>query len=153
MFYLADSTRFAFIGNYSSSQPLGESQNRARRRNQQLNLYFYHMNLENSIKSNTPEFLSLCKSHDVKTLYAFGSATTDQFDETRSDIDLLVELDTNDPIERGEKLMALWEKFEGFFQRKVDLLTNSSIRNPFLQKSIDASKILIYDGQRKEISI
>jgi predicted nucleotidyltransferase len=111
------------------------------------------MNLENSIKSNTSEFLSLCKSHDVKTLYAFGSSTTDQFDEARSDIDLLVELETRDPIERGEKLMALWDKLENFFHRKVDLLTDSSIRNPFLRKSIDASKILIYDGQRQEISI
>lgn len=70
-----------------------------------------------------------------------------------SDIDLLVEIETEDPIERGEKLMDLWEKFEGFFQRKVDLLTNGSIHNPFLRKSIDASKILIYDGQRQEISI
>lgn len=111
------------------------------------------MNLENSIKSNTSEFLSLCKSHDVKTLYVFGSSTTDQFNEARSDIDLLVELETSDPIERGEKLMALWDKLENFFHRKVDLLTSSSIRNPFLRKSIDASKILIYDGQRQEISI
>ncbi len=111
------------------------------------------MNLENSIKSNSSEFLALCKSHDVKSLYAFGSSTNEQFDEERSDIDLLVELHTNDPIERGEKLMALWEKFEVFFHRKVDLLTNSSITNPFLRKSIDSSKILIYDGQRQEISL
>ena len=111
------------------------------------------MNLENTIKSNSSEFLSLCKSHDVKTLYAFGSSIGDKFDELKSDIDLLIELETPDPIERGEKLMDLWEKFEAFFQRKVDLLTNNSIRNPFLRKSIDASKILIYDGQRQEISL
>ena len=110
------------------------------------------MNLENSIKSNSSEFLTLCKSHDVKTLYAFGSSINGKFDESKSDIDLLVELEINDPIERGEKLMDLWEKFEVFFHRKVDLLTNKSIRNPFLRKSIDSSKILIYDGQRQEIS-
>lgn len=111
------------------------------------------MNLENTIKSNSSEFLLLCKSHDVKTLYAFGSSIGEKFDELKSDIDLLVELETHDPIERGEKLMDLWEKFEAFFQRKVDLLTNNSIRNPFLRKSIDASKILLYDGQRQEISL
>jgi uncharacterized protein len=33
------------------------------------------------------------------------------------------------------------------FQRKVDLLINSSIENPILRKSIDLSKILIYDGK------
>ena len=50
------------------------------------------MNLKDSIKMNSNEFLSLCKSHDVKTLYAFGSSTNDQFKEESSDIDLLVEI-------------------------------------------------------------
>ena len=110
------------------------------------------MNLKDSIKSNSKEFLSLCKSHDVKTLYAFGSSTTNKFDENSSDIDLLVELNTKDPIKRGENLIDLWDKFEKIFQRKVDLLTNSSIRNPILRNSIDASKILIYDGKEQKVS-
>ena len=105
------------------------------------------MNLKDSIQLNSSEFLSLCKSHDVKTLYAFGSSTTDRFKDESSDIDLLVELDTKDPMKRGENLLDLWDKFERFFQRKVDLLTNSSIRNPILRKSIDSTKILIYDGE------
>lgn len=110
------------------------------------------MDLKSSIKSNSNEFLTLCKTHNVRTLYAFGSATNETFNDTTSDIDLLVELDTQDPIQRGENLMDLWEKFEIFFQRKVDLLTNTSVKNPFLKKSIDSSKILIYDGQRQKIS-
>jgi predicted nucleotidyltransferase len=110
------------------------------------------MNLKDSIQFNSTEFLSLCKSHDVKTLYAFGSSTTDQFNEDSSDIDLLVELDTKDPMKRGENLLDLWDKFESFFQRKVDLLTNSSIRNPILRKSIDSTKILIYDGKEQKVS-
>ncbi|MEC4003625.1 nucleotidyltransferase domain-containing protein [Flavobacterium sp. SUN052] len=110
------------------------------------------MNLKDSINSNSKEFLSLCQSHDVKTLYAFGSSTNDQFDEITSDIDLLVELDTKDPIKRGENLIDLWDKFEKIFQRKVDLLTNSSIKNPILRKSIESSKILIYDGKVRKVS-
>ena len=108
------------------------------------------MNLKDSIESNSNEFLSLCKSHDVKTLYAFGSSTTDKFNEDSSDIDLLVELDTKDPIKRGENLIDLWDKFENIFKRKVDLLTNSSIKNPILRKSIDSSKILIYQLNLKD---
>ncbi len=110
------------------------------------------MNLKETIQVNSNEFLSLCKSHDVKTLYAFGSSTTGKFKEESSDIDLLVELETKDPIKRGENLLDLWDKFESFFQRKVDLLTNSSIRNPVLRKSIDSSKILIYDGKEHKVS-
>jgi len=110
------------------------------------------MNLKDSIKSNSNEFLSLCKSHDVKTLYAFGSSTNDTFNEDSSDIDLLVEIDTKDPIKRGENLIDLWDKFEKIFKRKVDLLTNSSIKNPILKRNIDSSKILIYDGKERKVS-
>lgn len=110
------------------------------------------MNLRESIKDQSKEFSSLCQMHDVKSLYAFGSSTNEFFDDKKSDIDLLVELKTQDPIQRGENLMALWKKFEGFFHRKVDLLTNSSIRNPILRKTIDSSKVLIYDGQKQKVS-
>ncbi len=110
------------------------------------------MNLKDSLKSNANEFLSLCKTHDVEKLYAFGSSTNNTFDESSSDIDLLIEINTKDPIKRGENLIDLWDKFEKIFQRKVDLLTNSSIRNPILRDSIDASKILIYDGKEQKVS-
>ena len=116
------------------------------------NLYLSKMNLKDSIESNSNEFLSLCKTHDVKTLYAFGSSTNGKFDEITSDFDLLVELETKDPIKRGENLINLWDKLEKIFQRKVDLLTSSSIKNPILRKSIDSSKILIYDGKERKVS-
>lgn len=98
------------------------------------------------------EFVSLCKAHNVKNLYAFGSSVTTNFNEVLSDIDLLIEIECDDPIERGENLMSIWDKFELFFKRRVDLLTNTSIKNPVLRKSIDATKILIYDGKEQKIS-
>lgn len=110
------------------------------------------MNFKDTISNKSNEILSLCESHDVKSLYAFGSATTDKFNEDLSDIDLLVKLDTKDPIKRGENLMDLWDKFEKIFQRKVDLLTNASIKNPILRKSIDSYKILIYDGKERKVT-
>jgi predicted nucleotidyltransferase len=82
----------------------------------------------------------------VKNLYAFGSSITENFNEASSDIDLLVELNTEDPLKRGQNLIDLWDKLEAFFKRKVDLLTSSSIKNPILKRSIDATKILVYDG-------
>ena len=110
------------------------------------------MNFKESIKANSQEFMTLCKSHDVKSLYAFGSSISDRFNEDQSDIDLLIELNTEDPIKRGDTLLNLWDKLEVFFQRKVDLLTSTSIRNPILKKSIDSSKILVYDGKELKIS-
>lgn len=109
------------------------------------------MKIKENIQAKLVEFTTLCKLYNVKNLYAFGSSTTDYFDEDSSDIDLLIDLEENDPLERGEKLLAIWDKFEGFFQRRVDLLTFSSIKNPILKKNIDSTKILIYDGKKQEV--
>lgn len=85
-------------------------------------------------------------------MYAFGSSVTDRFD-SKSDIDLVVDLFYLEPLEYGEALLNLWDELELLFQRKVDLLTDHSIKNPYLKKEIDATKRLIYDGQREEIFI
>jgi len=111
------------------------------------------MKIKERIQEKLADFTTICRSYNVKSLYAFGSSTTDLFDENSSDIDLLIEIDENDPLERGEKLLAIWDKLEEFFHRKVDLLTMSSIQNPILRKNIDATKILIYDGKRQEVSL
>ena len=109
------------------------------------------MNLKESIQTKPEVFMTLCKSYDVKSLYAFGSSITDRFQEDTSDIDLLIELNTDDPLKRGEAILNLWDKFETFFQRKVDLLTASSIRNPILKKNIESSKVLVYDGKELDV--
>ena len=111
------------------------------------------MMLRNEISNRINDFKTLCEDHNVRYLYAFGSSITDHFDYENSDIDLLVEIDSSDPIDRGETLISLWDTFESFFNRKVDLLTDASIRNPYLQKSIDSTKVLIYDGAGKKVLI
>ena len=62
---------------------------------------------------------------------------------------MLVEMEDMDPLEKGEKLLSLWDKLEDFFQRKVDLLTRKSLKNPFLLENIDKTKILLYDNKKK----
>ena len=111
------------------------------------------MIIKEEILKQLNDFQALCVDHKVKYLYAFGSSTTEQFDFNKSDIDLLVEIDDADPIERGEKLISLWDRFESFFHRKVDLLTESSIRNPYLRKNIDSTKVLIYDGKGSKVLV
>ncbi len=111
------------------------------------------MVIKDEILKQKKDFKAICQRHRVKYLYAFGSSTSDRFDINKSDIDLLVEIDDPDPIERGEKLISLWDNFEIFFRRKVDLLTDSSIRNPYLRKNIDSTKVLIYDGKRSKVFV
>jgi predicted nucleotidyltransferase len=109
--------------------------------------------IKDEISKKQNDFALLCRTHNVKYLYAFGSSVSEKFDPKKSDIDLLVEIDSKDPIDRGEKLLSLWDLFESFFKRKVDLLTESSIRNPFLRKSIDSTKVLIYDGSGQKVLV
>lgn len=111
------------------------------------------MIIRDEILKKKDDFNKLCKNHKVKYLYAFGSCTTERFDSDKSDIDLLVEIDDPDPLERGEKLISFWDMLENFFNRKVDLLTDSSLRNPYLRKNIDSTKVLIYDGSGEKISV
>lgn len=111
------------------------------------------MGIKDDIKKKLTDFKDLCVNHKVKSLYAFGSSITDDFDPVTSDIDFLVEIEDPDPIGRGEKLLDLWDKFEIFFNKKIDLLTDSSIKNPILRKNIDKTKILIYDGTGQKVLI
>ena len=86
---------------------------------------------------------SLCKRHQVKTLYAFGSVLTEKFKD-ESDVDLIVDIDENDPLNYGELYFDLKFALEDLFNRSVDLLEDRAIRNPFLLKKINNTKQLIY---------
>ena len=111
------------------------------------------MFIQDEISNKVNDYGSVCKAHNVRYIYAFGSSITNRFDSAKSDIDLLVDIDYIDPVERGEKLISLWDSFENFFKRKVDLLTESSIHNSYLRKSIDSTKNLIYNGAKQKVLV
>jgi predicted nucleotidyltransferase len=98
------------------------------------------------IKDRLSEIDKLCRDYQVSKLYTFGSVNTAKFDESKSDVDLIVELPPMDPVRKGELLIDLWDRFEELFQRKVDLLSKPTVDNPFLQKGIDKTKKLIYES-------
>ena len=85
----------------------------------------------------------LCKLHNVRSLFAFGSVCTDQFNE-HSDIDLLVSLKPMDYGDYADTFFTLADKFENLFQRPVDLITDKSLSNPYFIDSINQTKRQIY---------
>ncbi|GGF13835.1 nucleotidyltransferase family protein [Hymenobacter cavernae] len=99
------------------------------------------------------QLAALCRTRQVQQLYLFGSAATGNFQPATSDLDFLVTLQSLPPLERGEALMSLWTELEDLFQRKVDLLTPESLRNPYLVQEIERTKKLIYDAARPEILV
>ena len=111
------------------------------------------MNLMNIINEKYTDFVALCRMHRVDKIYAFGSSITDSFNPNSSDIDLVVKVDIQDPADRGEALLSLWDKLEALFKRKVDLLTDESIKNPYLRANIDRTKKLIYDREGEQVLV
>lgn len=95
------------------------------------------------ITKNKAEIEKICKEHKVVKLYAFGSVCTGKFNEN-SDVDLIVYVNENNPVEKGEILLKLWDKFENLFKRKVDLLIDKKIENYILDSNIQKSKKIIY---------
>lgn len=49
------------------------------------------------IEAKRQEIEALCRRLDIRRLDVFGSAVGDSFDVTTSDVDVLVEFDTNRP--------------------------------------------------------
>lgn len=81
----------------------------------------------------------------MEKLYAFGSVMTDEFSDN-SDIDLPVKFGEI-PFERyADNYFELHEISESFFNRKVDLITENSLSDPYFIKKISQTKTVLYDG-------
>lgn len=89
------------------------------------------------------EIETLCKKHKVTRLFVFGSILTDRFNE-ESDIDFVVDFDRENVTDYFDNYFNLKYALEDLFKRKVDLLEEQTIRNPYLKKSVDQTKTLIY---------
>jgi predicted nucleotidyltransferase len=96
-------------------------------------------------------FEALMRDNSVHALYAFGSSVKGPFTES-SDVDVLVDVAASDE-EAGRMLINVWNGLEALFKRPVDLLTDTSLRNPFLRAEIERTKQLIYDGDKCQILV
>ena len=99
------------------------------------------MFLENYIE----QINRLCENHKVKQLYAFGSVLEKRFSD-KSDIDLIVDFQSVDPIDYAENYFALKFSLQDLLERPIDLLEQRAILNKYLLQSINESKRLIYEA-------
>lgn len=95
------------------------------------------------IQSHIDQIKSLCDTNSIKTLFAFGSITTPKF-RTDSDVDLIVDIDADDPLEYSDKYFELKFSLESLLNRKIDLLEQRAIKNPYLINEINKIKVLVY---------
>jgi predicted nucleotidyltransferase len=97
----------------------------------------------NRLETYTPDIIKLCKTHKVKSLYAFGSVLTDRFNQ-ESDIDLIVEFSNIAVEDYADNYFDFKFSLQDIFKRPVDLLEEKAIKNPYFRKSVNQQRQLVY---------
>lgn len=96
------------------------------------------------ITDNIHKLFALCKKYKVNKLYAFGSILTSKFNDD-SDVDILV--DFNSEINHNnyaDNFFDLYNDLKNLFKRDVDLVDETSIKNPYFKEELEETKHLIY---------
>ena len=100
------------------------------------------MNLSIENKLVLQQFFS---DKPVKKAYLFGSYARNEANSD-SDIDILVELDYNQPI--GMKFFSFQPQLEDLLNMKVDIVTSDGL-SKYIKPFIDNDKIMIYERTTK----
>lgn len=108
------------------------------------NIYIL-MVMKNLIEKNIQKIAVLCKKHKVSQLFVFGSILTGRFNDG-SDVDLIVTFNKTEIGDYFDNYFDFKYSLEDLFGREVDLLEEQTIKNPYLKKNLDATKMLIYNG-------
>ncbi len=87
----------------------------------------------NIADKNINKLIKLCKKHKVAKLWVFGSVITDKFTK-KSDIDLIVTFDNVYLQNYADNYYDFKFSIVELFNRKIDLLEEKAIKNPFFKK-------------------
>ena len=96
------------------------------------------------IESRRAEVAALCRPLGVRQLDVFGSAASGEFDPSISDLDFFVEFENLEPAAYADAWLTLQEKLTLLFDRPVDLVTLSSVRNPYFRETAFAARETVY---------
>lgn len=96
------------------------------------------------IEAKRQEIEDLCRALSVRRLDLFGSAVDDSFDVESSDIDVLVEFDSQPGFNHFDAYFGLKEGLERLLGRPVDVVSATSIRNPYFKQRVLDTRELLY---------
>ena len=99
--------------------------------------------MQTIIGNNISTLKKLCEHYDIKTMYVFGSVCTENFNEN-SDVDILISFKEISIEKYTDNYFKIHEQLEQLFKRKVDLITENSLSNPFFIKKVEETKQLLY---------
>ena len=101
--------------------------------------------LPDVIRTHLASIQALCREYGVAQLELFGSAARADFDPARSDLDFLVTY--REEADLGPWLGRYFElgtKLEALLGRPVDLVMAGSLHNPYLIRSINRDRTVLY---------
>src|ERR1044072_1450102 len=106
------------------------------------------------LEQNRPALFEISRRFNVRQLYVFGSAAAGGFNPVSSDFDFLVDLADREPTpDYADRYLGLAGSLETLFRRPVDLLTEQSLRNPYLRREVRLTRELIYENSRAEAAV
>jgi uncharacterized protein len=102
------------------------------------------MPMVESITNQIADISALCQRFGVARLDVFGSAVHEGFDPATSDVDLVVDFLPEARTAAFDNYFGLLESLQTLLNRRIDLITEASIRNPYLRQTIDESRQRLY---------
>lgn len=81
-----------------------------------------------------------CERYGVVRLDLFGSAARDDFNEERSDLDFLVTFEEPPQMDYADRYFGFLEDLQKLFNRKVDLIEEKAIRNPYFRRVVNRER-------------
>ena len=91
-----------------------------------------------------PEIEKLCKALRVKRLFLVGSAARSDFQPERSDVDVITEFQGEENL--FDRYFELKFGLERIFGRQVDVIQEGAVKNPYLRRSLDEDRVLVYEA-------
>ena len=95
------------------------------------------------IEMNIDRIIALCKKYKVAKLWVFGSILTPRFND-QSDIDFSVVFHYNQIQDLFITFFDFIEELQLVLGRKVDLVDETAIKNPYFRSELNNTKRLIY---------
>jgi predicted nucleotidyltransferase len=86
----------------------------------------------------------LCREYSVARLELFGSAANGRFNPARSDLDFLVEFNRSPTMNAFHQFFGFQLALAKLFNRKVDLVDATAMKNRYFIQSVNRSRKLLY---------
>jgi predicted nucleotidyltransferase len=95
------------------------------------------------LSQHSDQIAALCKKHKVLELSAFGSVVRNEL-TPESDVDLVAQFGNVPLDDYADNYFDLCDALEELLQRKVDLVVDKSVKNPYFREELEETKKLLF---------